>query len=56
VSMKRGRAETIIEEVTTVVARWRDYADEVDVSPDQRDKIQNALRLTGIAKARPRRQ
>ncbi len=56
VSMKRGRAETIIEEVTTVVARWRDYADEVGVSPDQRDKIQNALRLTGIAKARPRRQ
>ncbi len=56
VSMKRGRVETIIEEVTTVVARWRDYADEVGVSPDQRDKIQNALRLTGIAKARPRRQ
>ncbi len=56
VSMKRGRAETIIEEVRTVVSRWRDYADEVGVSPDQRDKIQNVLRLTEIAQARPRRQ
>ena len=44
-SMKRGRAETIIDKVTAVVSRWRDYADEVGVSPDQRDKIQNALRL-----------
>jgi serine/threonine-protein kinase HipA len=44
-SMKRGRAETIIEEVRSVVARWRDYADEVGVNPGQRDKIQNALRL-----------
>jgi serine/threonine-protein kinase HipA len=44
-SMKRGRAEAIIEEVRSVVARWRDYADEVGVNPGQRDKIQNALRL-----------
>lgn len=56
VSMKRGRAETIIEEVRMVVSRWRDYADEAGVSPDQRDKIQNMLRLTEIAQARPRRQ
>jgi len=44
-SMKRGRAEAIIEEVRRVVARWRDYADEVGVNPDQREQIQNALRL-----------
>jgi serine/threonine-protein kinase HipA len=45
-SMKRGRAETIIEEVRAVVKKWRDYADESRVIPEQRDKIQNALRLT----------
>ena len=45
VSMKRGRAETIIDEVRDVVARWRDYADEARVNPEQRDQIQAALRL-----------
>ncbi|MDP3480463.1 MAG: HipA domain-containing protein [Desulfoprunum sp.] len=44
-SMKRGRAETIIDEVRDVVAGWRDYADESRVNPEQRDKIQAALRL-----------
>ena len=44
-SMKRGRAEAIIEEVCAVIARWRDYADEVNVLPEQRDKIQKVLRL-----------
>lgn len=44
-SMKRGRAETIIDEVRSVISRWRHYADEVGVLPEQRDKIQNALRL-----------
>ena len=43
-SMKRGRAETIVEEVRSVVSRWREYAEEVGVDPKQRDKIQNALR------------
>jgi serine/threonine-protein kinase HipA len=47
-SMKRGRAETIIAEVRNVVARWRDYADESSVSPEQRDKIEAALRLEGF--------
>ena len=45
VSMKRVRAETIIDEVRDVVARWRDYADEARVNPEQRDQIQAALRL-----------
>jgi serine/threonine-protein kinase HipA len=44
-SMKRGRAEAIIDEVRGVVARWRDYADESRVNPEQRDKIHSALRL-----------
>ena len=44
-SMKRGRAEKIIDEVRDVVAGWRDYADESRVHPEQRDKIQAALRL-----------
>lgn len=44
-SMKRGRTETIIEEVRTVVARWREYADEAGVNPEQREKIQRTLRL-----------
>lgn len=44
-SMKRGRAETIINEVRAVVARWPDYADESRVTPEQRDKIHTALIL-----------
>lgn len=44
-AMKRGRAETIIEEVLRVVACWPDYADEVGVSGDWRDKIAGTLRL-----------
>ena len=44
-SMKRGRAGTIIDEVRDIVARWRDYADESRVHPEQRDRIQSALRL-----------
>jgi serine/threonine-protein kinase HipA len=47
-SMKRGRAETIVAEVQGVVARWLDYADEAQVNPAQRDKIQAALRLEFI--------
>ncbi|WP_342707916.1 type II toxin-antitoxin system HipA family toxin [Desulfomicrobium apsheronum] len=47
-SMKRGRAETIVAEVQGVVARWQDYADEAQVNPAQRDKIQAALRVEFI--------
>jgi len=43
--MKRGRAETIIEEVRSVVSQWRNYADDVGVDTVHRDKIQYALRL-----------
>ena len=44
-SMKRGRAEAIIAEVTAAVSRWRDFADEVGVFPEQRDRVRSTLRL-----------
>ena len=50
-SMKRGRAETIVGEVREVVARWRDYADESHVNPEQRDKIQATMRLEPFRKS-----
>ena len=48
VSMKRGRAEAILEEVRRVVSRWNEYAEEVGVSADWRDKIARTLRLEGF--------
>lgn len=44
-SLKRGRAETIIREVRETVSRWRDFADEAGVNPEQRERIQPTLRL-----------
>ncbi|MCK4565288.1 MAG: type II toxin-antitoxin system HipA family toxin [Verrucomicrobia bacterium] len=44
-SMKRGRAETIINEVREVVGRWQEYAEASRVAPDHRDRIQATLRL-----------
>jgi serine/threonine-protein kinase HipA len=48
VSMKRGRAETILEEVRKVMARWPEYAEEAGVSFAWRDKIASTLRLEGF--------
>jgi len=48
-SMKRGRAETIINEVREVVACWRDCADESRVQSMQRDQIQKTLRVVSFA-------
>ena len=47
-SMKRGRAETIVNEVLETVSRWRDYADEAGVLPAWRDHIQKTLRVKGF--------
>ncbi len=47
-SMKRGRAETIVNEVIETASRWRDYADEAGVSPAWRDQIQDTLRVKGF--------
>ena len=44
-SMKRGRAETIIDDVRDIIAQWRDYAEESHVNPEQREKIERALKL-----------
>ena len=43
--LKRGQAKQIVQEIRSVVSRWREYAESCGVFPEQRDKIQNALRL-----------
>lgn len=47
-SMKRGRADAIVNEVLEKVSLWRNYADEVGVPGTLRDQIQNTLRLEGF--------
>jgi serine/threonine-protein kinase HipA len=44
-SMKRGRAQAIIDGVRETVSRWPDYADEAGIDPVRRDQIQRTLRL-----------
>lgn len=44
-SMKRGRAEKIIDEIKEVVSSWKIYANDACVDPKQRDQIQQTLRL-----------
>ncbi len=44
-SLKRGRAEEILNEVVAVFSRWRDYAEKAGVDPDWRDHIQDTLLL-----------
>ncbi|HEX04309.1 MAG TPA: type II toxin-antitoxin system HipA family toxin [Bacteroidetes bacterium] len=44
-SMKRGRAEAIVNEVQKTVSRWKDYAEEAGVPAATRDQIQRTLRL-----------
>ncbi len=44
-SMKRGRAEAILEELRQVISNWRDYADAAKVDKRHRDLIHNTLRL-----------
>lgn len=44
-SMKRGRAEAIVNKVQETASKWRDYAEEIGVTPLQRDQIQRVLRL-----------
>lgn len=47
--LKQGEAKAIVHEVQDTVSRWRDFADAVKVHPDQRDRIQNALRLESLS-------
>ena len=56
--MKRGRAETIVKEMTEVVANWREYADKAGVTPSWRDQIFRTYRLdiadaAAVKRARP---
>ena len=44
-SMKRGRAEAILEEVRRVVSRWPDYADGAGLPAAWRDRIFKTLRI-----------
>ncbi|HMM66232.1 MAG TPA: HipA domain-containing protein [Dokdonella sp.] len=48
-SMKRGRAEAILGEVTAAAARWPEFAAEADVMESWRSTIRANLRL-GIAR------
>ncbi len=48
VSMKRGRAKAIINEVKKAVSRWNSYAEEAGVPVSMRDQIQHSLRLKGF--------
>lgn len=50
VSMQRHRADEIIAAVHGVVTRWPEYAEEVGVTPDWRDKIAQTLRLRWTSK------
>ncbi len=43
--MKRGRAETIVEEVLAAVARWADFAEQAKVKVKWGKQIQRHLRL-----------
>jgi serine/threonine-protein kinase HipA len=43
--MKRGRAETIIEEVRNAVKKWPDYAEQAQVMNQWRKQIQENHRL-----------
>jgi serine/threonine-protein kinase HipA len=45
VSLKRGRADTILDEVLDAVGRWTQFADEAGVSAKWRDSIAETLRL-----------
>jgi serine/threonine-protein kinase HipA len=49
-SMKRGRAESITREVAAAVGRWREFAEQARVLPDQIEKIGNAHRLDLLPK------
>ena len=47
-SMKRTRARAIFDEVSRVMSRWPDYAEEVGVAADWRDRIFRTLRVEEI--------
>lgn len=44
-SMKRGRAETILGEVTDAIRRWPEFAHKAGVTDSHREDVGNTLRL-----------
>ena len=46
--MKRGRAETIVEEVRAAVSKWPDYAEQAQVMSDWRKLGSQVTALKGI--------
>ncbi len=44
-SMKRGRAETIVQEIHKTVSRWKHYAEAAGVPEATQEQIQKTLRL-----------
>ncbi len=44
-SMKRGRAEKIVDEIKLAVSQWKKFANDVGVDSIQQDQIQKTLRL-----------
>lgn len=44
--MKRGRAKTILSEVTTAVQRWPEFAEKAQLPLQQMETIQQSLRLS----------
>jgi serine/threonine-protein kinase HipA len=44
-SMRRGRAEAILGEVTTAVRRWSEFAESAGIAPSWRDRIGSNHRL-----------
>jgi serine/threonine-protein kinase HipA len=49
-SMKRGRAKAITRDVCIAVGRWREFAQQAGVMPDQADRIANVFRLDLLPK------
>jgi serine/threonine-protein kinase HipA len=43
--LKRGRAETILDEVRAAVERWPEFAEAAGVLPKWREQVQSSLRL-----------
>lgn len=46
VRMKQGQAKSIVNEIQAVVRKWRNYADELKVKPNERERIYRTLRLS----------
>jgi serine/threonine-protein kinase HipA len=43
--LKRGRAETILDEIRAAVERWPEFAEAAGVLPKWREQVQSSLRL-----------